>query len=128
MEEPITDRHITDIVLQGLTEEYRDARSMTWNDPNFDLPNIQYVRRHLYVDGHPRNNTEMIAGRGTGMTAESGSPDSSSAICHNCSDAGHYKISCVMPAKVHGKSNKLAGQKNKSGIMGQCWAKVVICA
>ncbi|CAM9643466.1 unnamed protein product, partial [Laminaria digitata] len=28
MEEPITDRHFTDIVLQGLMEEYRDVKQM----------------------------------------------------------------------------------------------------
>ncbi|CAN0303785.1 unnamed protein product, partial [Laminaria digitata] len=43
MKEPITDRHCTDIVLQGLTEEYRDVKLMTRKDPDFDLPKIQSV-------------------------------------------------------------------------------------
>ncbi|CAN0599404.1 unnamed protein product, partial [Laminaria digitata] len=41
--EPITGRHFTDVVLQGLTEEYRDVKLMTWKDPDFDLPKIQAV-------------------------------------------------------------------------------------
>ncbi|CAN0584093.1 unnamed protein product, partial [Laminaria digitata] len=40
---PIRDRHFTDIVLQGLTEEYRDVKLMTWKDPDFELPKIQSV-------------------------------------------------------------------------------------
>ena len=80
MEEPITDRHFTDIILQGMTEEYRDVKLMTWKDPDFDL--IQSVLRHLYLDGLSWNKTRRIAGRGTAMTATS-SPDSSSGICHN---------------------------------------------
>ena len=37
IEEPFTDRHFFDIVLQGLTEKYRDVRLMTWKDPDFDM-------------------------------------------------------------------------------------------
>lgn len=127
MEEPITDRHFTDIVLQGLTEEYRDVKLMTWKDPDFDLPKIQSVLRHLYLDGLSRNKTGRIAGRGTAMTATSATPDPSAIICHNCGKSGHYRSGCAVPAKAHGNSNKSARQKKKSGSggsAGQKWCTV----
>ena len=43
MEEPITDRNFSDIVLQGLTKEYWDVKRMVCKDPDFDRPNIQSV-------------------------------------------------------------------------------------
>lgn len=54
MEEHIADRHFTETVLRDLTEEYRDVKLMNWNDPDFDLPKIQSVPRHLYPDGLSR--------------------------------------------------------------------------
>ena len=45
--EPITDRHFTDVALQGVTKEYRDVNLMTWKDQHLDLPKIQSVLRHL---------------------------------------------------------------------------------
>ena len=51
MEEPITDRHFTNIGLQSLTEDYRDVKLKTRTDPDFDLPKIQSVLRHLCLDG-----------------------------------------------------------------------------
>ena len=122
MEESITDRHFTDIVLQALTEEYRDVELMTWTVPDFDLPKIRSVQQHLYLDGLSRNKTGRTAGRGTVMTATSASPDASAIICHNCGKAGHYRSGCAVPTKAHGNSNKPAGQK-KSESGGRAWQK-----
>ena len=124
MEEPITDRHFTDIVLQGLTEEYRDVKLMTWKDPDFGLPKIQCVRRHLYLDGISRNKTGRLDGRGTVMTAASGPPDTSAIICHNCGKTGHCRNGCGMSSKADGNSNKPVSQKKKinidqGGILGR---------
>ena len=61
------------------------------------------------------------------MTATSESPDPSAIICQNCGKAGHYRSGCAVPTKAHGNSNKLAGQKKKSGIggsAGQKWCTV----
>ena len=80
MEEPTAGIYFADKRLEGLMEECRDVKLMTWKDPDFDL--IQSVLRHLYLDGLSWNKTRRIAGRGTAMTATS-SPDSSSGICHN---------------------------------------------
>jgi len=116
MEEPITDRHFRhfiDIVLHGLTEEYRDVKFIIWKNLDLDPPKIQSVLRHLYLDGLSRNKTGRIADRGTAKTATSASPDPSSIICHNYGKTGHYRSGCAVPAKAHGKSNKPPGQKEK---------------
>ena len=58
------------------------------------------------------------------MTAASTSPDRSAILCHNCGKEGHNRSGCAVPAKAHGKSNKPAGQKKKSGSggsAGQMW-------
>ena len=34
---------------------HRDVKIMTWEDPDFDLPKIQSVLHHLYLDGLSRN-------------------------------------------------------------------------
>ena len=69
MEEPVTDRHFTDIVLHGLTEAYGDVKLMTLKDPDFDLPKIQCVLRHFDLHGISRNKTGTIAGHGTSVDA-----------------------------------------------------------
>ena len=62
-----TDRHFTDIVVQSLTEEDRKANLSTWKDPNYHLPNILAVHRHLYPHGLQRNKTGRITGSSTMM-------------------------------------------------------------
>ena len=121
MEEPITDRNFTD--LQGLTEEYRDVRLMTRKGRDFDLPKIMSALGHLYLDGLSRNKTGRVAGCGTAVTAASTSPNPSAIICHTCDKAEHYRSGCAAPAKAHGKTNKLAGQKKISGSGGRAGQK-----
>ncbi|CAN0529257.1 unnamed protein product, partial [Scytosiphon promiscuus] len=55
------------------------------------------------------------------MTAASASPDPSSSICHDCDKAGHYRSG--VPAKRHGKINKPAGRKKRSGSGGSAGQK-----
>lgn len=64
MEEPFTDRHCTDTVVRCLTEEYRGVNLMTWQHPDVDIPELNSVLRHLYMDGPSRNETGRIAGHG----------------------------------------------------------------
>ena len=90
MEEPITDRHFRhfiDIVLHGLTEEYRDVKFNIWKNLDLDPPKIQSVLRHLYLDGLSRNKTGRLACCGTAMASTSASPDPSFILCHNCGKA-----------------------------------------
>ena len=47
----VTDRHFTDITVQGLPESYRDIKLMTYNDPDFNQPKIQ-------------NHETLVPGRG----------------------------------------------------------------
>lgn len=47
MKEPFTDRRLSDIVRQGLTENNWDVKLMTWKDPDFDLTKIQCTTSRL---------------------------------------------------------------------------------
>ena len=70
-----------------------------------------------------RNETGIIAGRGTTMTAASTSPDGSAILCHNCGKARHFRSDCTVPAKAHVKGHNPAGQKKKSGLGGSAGQK-----
>ena len=37
VKEPVTDRHFTDIIVQGFPENYRDINLTTYKDPDFNL-------------------------------------------------------------------------------------------
>ena len=77
--EPVTDRHFTDIIVQGLPESYRDVKRTTYKDLDFDLTKIQARMRHLYLGGLSGNKTGRIAGRGTAMA---GSTIEAQLRCH----------------------------------------------
>ena len=38
--EPVTDPHFADIIVQGLPESYRDIKHAIYKDPDFDLSKI----------------------------------------------------------------------------------------
>lgn len=95
------------------------------------MPTVGPVLRHLYLllDGLLRNKTGRIASRGTAMTATPASLDPSSIVCHNCRSAGHYMSGCRCdgPGNTNWKSNKIIGQKKKSGLRdsaGRKWCTV----
>ena len=60
MKEPITDRHFMDIILEGVTDTYKDVKFMTWKDPNIDLTKIQSMLRHIPTDTYEIYNTSEI--------------------------------------------------------------------
>ncbi|CAN0527992.1 unnamed protein product, partial [Laminaria digitata] len=45
VKEPVTDRHFTDVLVQGLPESYRDIKLTTYKDPDLDLSKIQSTMR-----------------------------------------------------------------------------------
>lgn len=57
-EEKITNKFFADIVHQGLTGESPGVKQMIWKEPDFDLTDIQSLRRHLYLDELSRSKTE----------------------------------------------------------------------
>lgn len=63
----ITDRHVTHIVFQSLAEEGVPGRQAELQDLDFDLPNIQSMLRHPYLERLLRIKTGRIAGRGVPM-------------------------------------------------------------
>ena len=96
VKEPITERHVTDIIVHGIPDKYRDIKLTPYKDPEFDLPNIQATMRHLYLDGLSRNKGKgkLIAGRGAAMSMKS-DLDPTIIICHNVGEEGHRK-SCLL--------------------------------
>ncbi|CAN0595317.1 unnamed protein product, partial [Laminaria digitata] len=45
VKEPVTDRHYTDVIVQGLPESYHDIKLTTYKDPDLDLSKIQSTMR-----------------------------------------------------------------------------------
>ncbi|MEP0398849.1 MAG: hypothetical protein ABJD82_04170 [Marinobacter sp.] len=115
MEEHITDKHFTDLVLQGLTERVQGRQAHDLKDRDFGLLKIQSTPRHLYLDGLSRNRTGRIAGGGTAMTATSATSNPRDIICLNCGKSGRDRSGCTVPTKTNGNNNKPARQKKKSG-------------
>ena len=62
VDEPVTDRHFTDIIVQGLPESYYDIKLTSYKDPYFDLSKIPTTTRHLYLDGLSREKTGKSRG------------------------------------------------------------------
>ena len=83
--EPVTERHVNDIIVQGRLEKYRGIKLTTYKDPEFDLPTIQATMRHVYLDELSCNKGKgkLIAGRSVAVSVES-APDPTSIICHSC--------------------------------------------
>lgn len=57
MGEPITDRKIKDIIIQGLTDDYKDIKLVMYRDTLFNIEQIQITRIHLYLNDLSRRNT-----------------------------------------------------------------------
>ena len=126
VKEHVTDRHFTDIIVQGLPESYHVIKITTYKDPNFDLAKIQATMRHRYLDDLSRNKTGRIARRGMAMIAAS---DTTVVICHNCGKEGHHNSGCAVPGKMFAKGKKPAAaagnnKKTGGGGAGQKWCSV----
>lgn len=111
VQEPVTDRHFTDIVVQGLPENYH-IKYTTYKDPDFNLIKIQATMKHVHLDGLLRKKT--ITGRDTIMTAATASGPV--VTCHNC----------AVPGKVDRQGKTPTGKKAGSprGGAGQKWCSV----
>jgi len=114
MKEPITDRHFMDIILQGLTDQYKDVKLMIWKDPDIKFDKIQSVLRHVYQDEQSRNRIGGVYGRGAAGAIAMTAAAAKTVICHNCGVAGHYERGCAMPSK----------RKPKSKEQGKKWCSI----
>ncbi len=128
MGEPITDRKFKDIMVQGLTEEYKDIKLMMYRDPLFTIEQIQSTMRHLYLDNLSRRNTKesRIAGRGAAMIAEP-TPDPDQVVCHHCNKPGHYQKGCALFIKNLKKNKKppfKRGKASPGGAAGKKWCSI----
>ena len=64
VKEPVTDRHFTDIILQGLLESYRDIKLTTYDDFNLSkIPNHETLVPGPPFQRHPLNRTRILTTR-----------------------------------------------------------------
>ncbi|CAN0299657.1 unnamed protein product, partial [Scytosiphon promiscuus] len=96
MGEPITDRNFKDIMVQGLTDDYKDIKLIMYRDPSFNLEQIQSTMRHLYLDNLSRRNANdgKIAGRGAAMMAETTSDPDQVKWCSIHNSTTHNDADC----------------------------------
>ena len=70
MDEPITDRHFKDIIIQGISREYDNIKFFcVYRDPSFNLDEIQSTMRNVYRDEILRRDKKAFGSRKTVMTA-----------------------------------------------------------
>lgn len=107
MGEPVTERRFKSILIQGMTEEFKDVRFATYRDTAFDLAQIEKTMRNVYLDNLSRRKATAgrIAGRGIAMAAHS-TPGLSDTTCYDCKGIGHYSYDCPSPLNSGGDSNE----------------------
>ena len=69
MDEPITDRHFKDIIIQGISREYVNIKFCVYRDPTFNLDEIQSTMRNVYRDDILCRDKNTVGNRKTVMTA-----------------------------------------------------------
>ena len=62
MDEPITDRHFKDIIIQGISSEYDNIKFCVYRDPTFNLDEIQSTMRNVYRDDILRRDSKNTVG------------------------------------------------------------------
>ena len=108
MGEKISDERFEDILLQGLTDDYKFVKMTSFYSPNFN--EIQSMMRNLYIDqlsrpGHANN----LAGKGAAMTTTKGSRK---VRCYSCQEFGHIKRYCTNSEKERSVTPKWCSLHN----------------
>ena len=91
MGEPITDHRFKDIYIQGITDEYNDAKLLVYRTQpsrsmHFSLP----CATSIYLDEQSRKGSRgRVASRGFAMTTAA-----SDFYFHWCKESGHIKKNC----------------------------------
>ena len=110
--EPVADRHFTDMIVQRFLESYSDIKLKTYKYPEFDLANTQATMKHLYLNRLPGNpdNKDCLSWHGHDSSIES------QLRCHlpQLWKGRPLHSGCAVPSKVYGKGKKPGtGQNNK---------------
>ena len=127
MGEPITNRTFKDIMVQGMTDDYKVIKLMMYRDPSFNIDQIQSSMRHLYLDNLSRRNAidNKITGRGAATMAEP-KPDRDQVVYHYCNKPGHYQR-CYALFRKDKKNRKPAftrGKAGPGGIAEKTWCSI----
>ncbi|CAN0059457.1 unnamed protein product, partial [Sphacelaria rigidula] len=100
MGEPISDDRLTDIVVEGLTDDHDRIKYDAERDPDFSIFDIEVTMRNMYSNRVPRGIlSKGVRGRDSAMIATSSSNNSSTPTrftgkCSFCAKPGHDFRNC----------------------------------
>ena len=63
MDEPITDRHFKDIIIQGIPREYDNIKFCVYRDPTFNLDEILSNMKNVNHDDILRRDKNTVGSR-----------------------------------------------------------------
>ena len=93
MGEPISKRRVIDIILSGMTNEYKLNQFQAMNDSEFSLDDLKFTMQNMYVNGlHKKSGRQ---GRGSAMSADAARRVKSGLKCHSCGKTGHFQRECT---------------------------------
>ena len=101
MGEPIFDDRLTDIVIEGLTDDYDRVKYDAERDPDLSISDIEVTLRSMYSNRVARNILGNKGSRGRESAMIAASPPESSVTsskfmgkCFLCGKMGHHARDC----------------------------------
>ncbi|CAM9161903.1 unnamed protein product, partial [Sphacelaria rigidula] len=100
MGEPISDERLTDIVVEGSTDDYDRIKYDAERDPDFSISDIGVTMRNMYSNRVARGIlSKRVRGRDSAMIATSSTNNSSTPTrfagkCFSCGKPGHHMRDC----------------------------------